>query len=500
MLNTIGVTVKKLIQSIPTAYQQNIHAKDPAILIDFLNVNSKIIGAIENLGSFIDITGVTNDVGIVLEAKYLVIEREVRKMESPGDEYEVTSESKKKDIFEYPYNLPDTFPKTLDEDDDNLILSAKTHACEPEMACSECDGTGICAACEGRGSKSCKSCNGTGKKDVSAGTYADGRRKTKKVACTVCDGTKRVTCTSCKRTKKCNQCGGSGEVTCTRCGGTSSYQNISYLWSAIHTITNSNMSSNLKEFIDVVGSTENRVVFDDDLVEWEAANAILFDKRNDAIKLNKHFSEFANSLDADAGLSEGQRLGRVHAKFSNVPITTVDYIFEDKAYTLSIIGENNIVCYEEVPRKHLHRAGIFTRFINLFTQQKRQLAFLYIAAYMLNSDGFMDKRELMLMDMLLKHVMPSQVDRQKFIDEFCRALSFSEIAPFIGCVKNDPRAVVFAWQCVLQDKKVESSELEAFRVLADSCGIDASTMEKLKQKAEKFGNLNDSQLISEYFK
>jgi uncharacterized tellurite resistance protein B-like protein len=119
---------------------------------------------------------------------------------------------------------------------------------------------------------------------------------------------------------------------------------------------------------------------------------------------------------------------------------------------------------------------------------------------MLNADGFMDKRELLLMDMLLKHIMPSQEDRQKFIGEFCRELSFSEIVPFIGSVKNDPRAVVFAWQCVLQDKKIESSELEAFRVLADYCGIDASAMEKLKQKAEKFGNLNDSQLISEYFK
>lgn len=492
--------MKKLIQSKPIASQKNIHVQDHAILIDFLNANIKPLGAIENLGSFIDITGVTNDVGFLLEAKYLVIEREVRKTESPGDEYQVTSGPRKKDIFEYPYKLPDTFPKKPVEDDDNLILSAKTHACEPEISCNECDGTGICAACEGRGSKSCKSCNGTGKKDVSAGTYSDGRRKTKKVACTVCDGTKRVTCTSCKRTKKCYQCGGSGEVTCTRCGGTSSYQDISYLWSAIHTVTNSKMSSNLKEFIDVVGSTENRVVFDDDLVEWETANAILFDKRNDAIKLNRHFSEFTNSMDADAGLTEGQRLGRVHAKFLNIPITKVDYIFEDKAYTLSIIGENNIVCYEEIPKKHLHRAGIFTRFINLFTQQKRQLAFLYIAAYMLNADGVMDKRELLLMDMLLKHVMPSQEDRQKFINEFCKELSFGEIAPFIGSVKNDPRAVVFAWQCVLQDKKIESSELEAFRVLADYCGIDASAMERLKQKAEKFGNLNDSQLISEYFK
>ena len=119
---------------------------------------------------------------------------------------------------------------------------------------------------------------------------------------------------------------------------------------------------------------------------------------------------------------------------------------------------------------------------------------------MFNADGVMDKHELILMDMLLNKVIPNQEDRQKFIKEFCRELSFSEIEPHIKCVKNDPRAVVFAWQCVLQNRKVENSETEAFKVLADYCKVDATSMEKLKQKAEKFGKLDDNQLLTEYFK
>lgn len=489
----------KLIHTKPITSDKCIHVQDHSVLIDFFNSNSKLIGGVENLGAFIDIECVTNDIGILLEMKYLVLEREVRKVESPGDKFEVTSGPRKKDIFEYPYNLPDTFPVGLVEDDDNLILSAKTHACEPEILCGQCDGTGICQACEGRGTKSCRSCNGTGKKEVSAGTCANGKRKTRMVACSVCDGSKRITCNSCRKTKKCNQCAGSGEVTCTRCKGTSSYQQISYLWSAIHTVATAHMSSNLNRFNDVVASAKGRVAFDDELVEWESSNAILFDKRSDALKQNKHFSEFANNLNADACLTKNQMLGRAYAKFSNVPITIINYRFEDAAYTINIIGENNIVCYEEIPNKHLHRAGIFTRFLNLFNKQKRKLAFLYIAAYMFNADGAMDKRELQLMDMFLKHVLPNQNDRQKFINEFCRGLSFSEIEPLIKSVKNDSRAVIFAWQCVLQDKEIESGEMEAFKVLTEYCKVDSATIEKLKQKAEKFGRLEDSKLISEYF-
>lgn len=497
----MGITVKKITQTKGIATQQNIHISDRAVLTGFLNANSKHIGSMENLGSFIDIVSVKNDIGMEIENSFLIAEREESKAEIAGQKIKSEIGKRKEDIFQYSYNLPDTFPEKQTEVEIYVIpTSVKTHSCEPEMPCEICEGSGKCTKCDARGFNRCGSCQGSGTKEIRDGNYANGKAKYRKVACASCHGSKKITCSSCKGTKNCGRCDGNAVVTCDRCDGTSFYQQFSYLSTSYKTTTARKFFTPIEKISDVLRSTNNHLVFDDDLIEWKASDTVLFDKRNDAIKKNKYFSEFANNLDGDAGLAANQKLGRVHTRFSNIPITIIDYTFEETEYTMYIVGEDNIVCYEEIPKKHLHRAGIFTRFINLFTQNKRQLAFLYIATYMLNADGAMDKRELILLDMLMRHVMPNPENRQQFINEFCRELSFDEIEPYIKCVKSDPRAVVFAWQCVLQDKKIESSEVEAFKVLTDFCKVGASDIEKLKQKAEKFGTLNDTQLLTEYFK
>lgn len=496
--------MKKLIQSKPTTSQQSIHVQDLAILRDFLNANSKQIGGVDNLGSFIDVVGINNDVGILLEETFLIVERGIQEDRWPGKDRQIYKGPKKEDIFDYPYNafddLPDEYPEEPASSDYGIYLAVKTYACNPQMTCELCEGTGKCSICEGRGKTVCRSCQGTGKKDARDGNYANGKPKYRKVACSACDGFKKVNCRTCNGSKRCKRCDGEGKVTCRRCGGTSNYQDVTYVHTTYRSSSAVKMSKNLQDFTDVLGVAEGKVVFDDDLVEWESASSMLFDKRNDAIELNRHFLEFANNLDVDAGLVENQKLARVRAKFANIPITSVDYTFEDKEYTLFIVGENHLVCYEDIPKHHIHRAGVFTRFVNLFTKNKRQMAFLYIAAYMFNSDGAMDIRELTLLDTLLKEVLPVEADRQQFINEYCKELSFDDIEPFVKSVKNDPRAVVFAWQCVLQDRKIQGSEIEAFRVLADYCKIDSANLDRLKQKAEKFGTLTNSQLIAEYFK
>jgi hypothetical protein len=95
----MGITVKKITQTKGIATQQNIHVSDRAVLIDFLNTNSKHIGAIENLGSFIDIVSVKNDIGMEVENSFLIVEREENKSEFSGKKLRQKMEKEKMMFF-----------------------------------------------------------------------------------------------------------------------------------------------------------------------------------------------------------------------------------------------------------------------------------------------------------------------------------------------------------------------------------------------------------------
>lgn len=292
---------------------------------------------------------------------------------------------------------------------------------------------------------------------------------------------------------------------CNRCYGTSWYQTYSALLTSYKTNVAEVSYTSVSEIGHILHLTKNKIVFDDDLIEWGSSDSILFDKRNDAIKVNEHFNVFSNELEADAGLAENQRLGRVHTTFETVPITTINYSFEGKEYTIYIVGGNYavggdcIVCFNELPKKHIHKLGIFTRFINLFTKKKRQLAFLHIASYIFHSDGTLSEEEQQLIELLLSHVDLKKIEKKELIRKLEIQHSLNEIIPHLNCIKKDLRAVVFAWQCVMQDKKVEASEIAAFNMLANFFKVDAVTLEKLKHKAEKFGKLSETQFLKEYF-
>lgn len=492
--------MKKLIQKKTIATQHSVHVHDQAVLIDFLNENSKAIGTIENLGSFIDISSVRIDIGIKVTNNYLVVERNECQKEVAGKELKLDGGTKK-NIFEYPYELPDDLPKKPTKKEVSIILATvKTHSCNPYETCNKCKGTGKCTACDARGFNRCDGCEGSGKIEERDGNYANGKAKYRKVACPTCHGSKRISCLRCNGSSECEKCNGSGKVTCERCNGTAFYQTYDCYSTSYKTVLVEKSYTEIQEVEHVISETKNQVVFNDDLMEWKFFNAVLRDKQSNAIKQNPYFSKLMVSFNADAGLAENQKIGRIHTAIENVPITAIDYSFEDNNYTVYIVGENNIVCYENIPKKHIYRAGLLARFINFFTKKKRQQAFLYIAAYMFYSDGSMSEQEKQLLELLLNHVNLSQVKQLQFKDKLGRKLSFDEIAPYLGCIKNDPRAVVFAWQCVLQDKNIEESEIAAFNVLANFFKVDTANYEKLKLKAEKFGRLKDTQLLREYFK
>ena len=478
----------------------NIHVADEATIIEFLNTNSKAIGALKYLGSFVDNLKIKNEIGIKANLQFLIIEREEHRRERAGSEY-VFNEKYVRDIFEYKYDLPDTFPTTQTEVEEYTIPSTiETHSCNPKQKCSKCHASGRCSSCDGSGYKSCSSCSGTGKKEQRDGNYANGKPKYKKVACYSCDGRGRKSCSSCNGSGKCYRCEGSGEVICSRCDGTSKYQTYVSFSSSFKPVNTKFHFSEYDELNNLIPNTKNKIAFDDDLIEWENQSSVLFDNKDSAIRANEHSKQFIIQLETLAGLNSNQKFGRIHVEIETVPITVIDYSFEDKEYQIIIIGEDNTICFKEIPKKHSYKANIFKRIKNFFTKKKRQIAFVHIASYMFNADGSMDEPELKLLELFLNNIKLKQEEKNLLVENLKQRMTADELAPKIKNITGDLRALVFAWQCVMQDGQINQTEIDAFMELSKLFKVKEEELEKIKHKATKFAQLKDNEMLEEYFK
>jgi hypothetical protein len=493
--------MKGITNTKPFPTLNNIHVSDEAVILDFLNTNSKAFGALKYMGTFIDNVKIKNEIGIKANLQFLIVEREEYASESAGNEY-TKNENGARDIFASKFDLPDKFPKEPIKENDRVVSATiETHNCNPLQTCSNCRGSGRCKICDGRGQNRCSSCSGTGSEKVRNGYYADG--KTPKYIngkCGSCHGNKTKPCTNCNASGKCNYCHGSGEVKCKRCDGLSVYQTFMAYSSVVKPVTASFHFSEYEYLNSIIPTTKNKIAFDDDLIEWENKSNVLFDNKEGAIKANKHSKQFINSLEKIAGLTQNQKFGRIHSAIETVPITIIDYSFEEKEFQLSIVGEENIICFQEIPRKHSYKANIFKRILNYFTKKKRQISFVYIASYMFNSDGSMDEPELKLLELFLNNINLKQEEKNVLIGNLKKPMTVEEIALKIKNIRGDLRALVFAWQCVMQDGQINKTEIDAFMQLSKLFKVKEEELEKIKHKATKFAHLKDSEMLEEYFK
>lgn len=491
----------KLKHTKPLSFKNYVHTDDENTIIDFLNEASKTIGALKNLGSFVDTIKIINEFGIKANLKIIFVERELFSRESPGKNHEYYPDEIE-DIFDIYFNLPNFFPEKPSEKKSYAINSTvQNHSCNPKQKCSKCNASGRCVNCEGSGTKSCSSCKGTGKTEKRDGSYANGNPKYKKVACYSCDGRGRNSCRSCSGSGKCGKCGGIGEVTCSRCDGTSIYQSYKVFSEQLIPFSENFYFSDYKQLENIIPKSKNNIVFDDTLIEWQDQNNILLDNKESAIKANKYSNQMIKYLNDLAPLNSNQKVGKILASIETVPISFINFSFEDKKYQIIVLGEDNIVCYNEIPKKHSYKVNFFKRILNYFTKTKRQIAFIYIASYMFNSDGSMDSSEKELLQLFLNNSNLSKKEKDLLINKLKEDISIEELSAKIKIIKSDLRALVFAWQCVMQDGQINQIEEDAFIKLSKFFNVNKEEeLEKIKHKAKKFAKLKDNVMLEEYFK
>lgn len=480
---------------------KDLHTTDENIIVDFLIKNSNALGSINYLGAFIEDIKISSDYGIKVNNKFLIVERLSYDEEIPDEVY-TNSGLETPELFEFQYNLPDEFPKNKTKVEDFIMLSTvESHSCSPKMKCKKCNGSGNCLSCDARGYNSCYSCSGSGSKKVSDGKKADGKTtKYKNISCSTCHGSGKKICNDCSGSKKCSNCSGSGLVTCSRCEGTSVYQTYIAYNNCYLTIQKDFYYSEYPELVEAIKKTKNKITYDGNLIEYENINKVVLDNIKKCFEINKHSIIFNTDLENQAGINKNQKIGKVYSVIEDVPITIVDFTFENKTYNIKIVGENNIICFEELPKKHNHKVNFITKFLNFFNKKKRHLAFLHIASFMFNSDNHISEEEIILFDVVLNKLKVNQTDKNKIIDDFKIKKPLESILPSIKVVKNDKRALIFAWHCVIQDKQIQDEEIKAFDDLVNYFKINENEISLIKKKAQQFIGLSSEQMLEEYFK
>jgi len=492
--------MEKLKQTKPFPTLNNLHTNDEHAIIDFFNNNSKSFGSIKYLGSFIENLKIKNDIGIKANSKFLIVQRKTFSDECPGVVYKKQN-GLMPDIFDFNYELLDEFPKKTTKEESSIILnSVETHDCNPKQTCSKCNGSGKCQSCKGVGQHICSTCRGDKKVEQKYGTYKNGKPKMHMVPCRSCTGTGKTMCSPCKGSGKCNVCDGTGKVTCTRCKGSGKYQTYLGFLTSFRSSETSTNYADIEELIKVIPDTKNKTVFDGVLTEWSDKNSIKEDKRKYTLQANKHCAQLIDNFDNLASLGASDRLGRVHTYFETVPYSEIKFDFEKKEYTVYIVGENNIVCYPEIPKKHSYSKGFLSKLFDVFTKKKRQIAFLYLASYMFHADDTVDKDEEKLFEFFFNKVKINPEKRSVLISGLKRKNSVEQITPYIKCVRKDKRALVFAWHCVIQNEQICQKEIEAFDELTSYFGSYGADVESIKNKAVKFKSLTSEQMFEEYFK
>jgi uncharacterized tellurite resistance protein B-like protein len=475
----------------------DLHTADEATILDFLNVNSKFIGAVKYLGSFIEDVKIKRETGIRAELNYVLVERKESKEKIPGQNLQKSDSSR--DIFEFNYDIPDVVESQSEEEICFIPSSIETHECSKTMECSECKGSTYCKKCDGSGRNSCRECGGSGKVKKRVGSFKNGNPEYRNIDCLRCDGRGKVRCSLCNGNGKCKVCDGSGKVTCSQCKGTGYYQSfIAYS----NKYKSGSLLINYSEFEDlkpILPKAQGNISFDDDLIQWKNKSEIIFDNREDAKVCNVLAPEIIDNLES-FNPDSNSRIGRISAKIESIPITFIDYKFEGNEYQISIVGRNNMLCYFNIPSKHMYEQGIFNGFFQALNKEKRHIAFAYIASYMLNADDNISQSEVKLLDTFVSHIKLKQEKKQALLNDIKRKLIFDDIAPKISCVKKDRRALIFAWHCVIQDKQINKSEKEAFKQLASYFEVKDNELELLTNKATGFANLKEIEMLEEYFK
>lgn len=254
------------------------------------------------------------------------------------------------------------------------------------VTCKACNGSGKCPTCHGRGVFYCKSCGGDGHVDCDEcdgdGTeechdcYGSGKCRDCHGSgncrdchgtgeCYKCHGMGEVKCPSCKGSRVCKNCNGKTVVKCVRCNGTGKYQTYTN-YEITHTKDSDRDFFCLRLDIDEI---EYKNCIKEESVIWNGTfytvnKGEIADKNIEMLKVVSCAirGEFQSFIDKNPFIYSNFRTD-CSMVIEQIPVTEINYFFEESYHSLYIIGANHLLYYNSWPNFSTRLKHIFK---NLF--------------------------------------------------------------------------------------------------------------------------------------
>ena len=377
--------------------------------------------------------------------------------------------------------------------------------------CKACGGSGDCRHCHGRGEIECDDCHGSGRCDDCHGNgritcdECDGSGR-----CHDCEGSGRLTCSDCGGDGECTDCHGHGRLTCPRCEGKGAYQQ--FMTYTIKGIRRDACFTGTLDCAKCIREATGEIIYEGVQKKWVKEGEVEFDHTAEVDKLGcacdrtlylQSKALYKDFLDKETPKDGNVRPYAKSIKIEKVRLAKIEYVVDDKPYVMYVMGDNNTVACEEVPKNIEALKLSFlekTKLLAMTLFRKKEYA--QLAYYIFKLDDVAEAEQRML-DVAVRKCCKTPEEEAKFREELKKfdpaTMPFEELRKQMKALFASKKLIAFVWQCIAVDKEVSPKEEEFFnKVVAEFKNVSPDQVGKIKGLASRIAKLSDEEILDEY--
>ena len=297
---------------------------------------------------------------------------------------------------------------------------------------------------------------------------------------------------------------------CPRCEGTGAYQQFTTY--TIKGIRKDGIFTGSLDCAKCIRKATGEVLFDGIQKKWANEDVIESDCTDEVDEIGLScdsdlYSEFQvqykDFLDDKTPKSENVRPYCKKIKIEKVRLAKIEYVVDEKPYVMYVMGDNDIVACEEVPKNiESLKLSFFEKAKLLAMTLFRKKEYAQLAHYIFKIDGVSDAENRML-NVAVKKCCGSPDEETKFREELKKfdpaSMPFEDLRKQTKALFTSKKLIAFVWQCIAVDKQVTPKEEEFFnKIVAEFKKISPEQVEKIKTLASRIAKLSDEEILDEY--
>ena len=297
---------------------------------------------------------------------------------------------------------------------------------------------------------------------------------------------------------------------CPRCEGTGTYQQFTTY--TIKGIRKDACFTGSLDCAKCICEATGEVIFDGVQKKWASADMVEMDCMDEVDQLGQScdaalYSEFQaqykDFLEKKSPKAENTSPYCKKIKIENIRLAKIEYVVDDKPYVMYVMGDNDTVACEEVPKTiEALKLSFFEKAKLLSMTLFRKKEYAQLAYYIFKIDGVSDA-ESRMMNLTIKKCCSSPNEEAKFREEIKRfdpaSMPFEALRKQTKALFASRKLIAFVWQCIAVDKQVTPKEEEFFnKVVAEFKKVTPEQVTKIKALASRIAKLSDEEILDEY--